>query len=158
MKPFDLEKALAGEPVKLRNGNKAYVKYMLHAPRSTYPVRGYRLSRNGEFEHTSAWTELGKFSDYDDLHELDIIGMWQESRPRVQLDLPAPLKSLDGLTIVYCPVLDKDMQGNVISKIYEFHEVIFQEKSIQGQLENGNLFSTKEDAQEWLDAQKGARR
>ncbi|RZN51764.1 pyruvate kinase, partial [Avibacterium paragallinarum] len=26
MKPFDLEKALAGEPVKLKNGYKAFIK------------------------------------------------------------------------------------------------------------------------------------
>lgn len=29
MKPFNLEKALAGEPVKLRGGQKAYIKYVL---------------------------------------------------------------------------------------------------------------------------------
>lgn len=42
MKPFDLELALAGEPVRLLVGYKAYVRYKLDdKPKSNYPLQGY---------------------------------------------------------------------------------------------------------------------
>lgn len=95
MKPFDLEKALAGEPVKLRDGSKAYVRYVvpdehLRGGDDDHKLQGYAVD-DGKFDEWYCWDISGKYFS-DSTSEFDIIEMWQEPRPRVQLDLPAPLK------------------------------------------------------------------
>ncbi|MFA9499919.1 hypothetical protein ACERCG_05745 [Mannheimia sp. E30BD] len=95
MKEFDLEKALAGEPVKLRDGSKAYVRYDIADQLSSYEsysrLFGF-VVKNNKYDCECSWSIEGKYFygfDYDE----DIIGMWEESKqPRITLELPAPLK------------------------------------------------------------------
>ena len=78
MKPFDLEAALDGTPVKLRDGSKAYVLYhelLLH--NTDYQLLGYR--EIGSVGHKAiAWTERGEYCANEESPQ-DIIGMWADS-------------------------------------------------------------------------------
>lgn len=149
MKPFNLGKALAGEPVRLRNGAKAYVKFVLPEPYSTkMPLVGYYISKKGN-SVDNVWFEDGKVDDRFDC-DTDIIGMWQEPRPRVQLDLPASLKEpQEGIWFINKIGMDIEKSS-------------YSQENPEGLSANillsGRYFATKEDAQEWLDALKGARR
>lgn len=80
---FNLDKALEGHPVKLRNGLKAYVKYCLPPDfNGMYPVQGYIIkpgdTPNMQIER---WDLKGKYWTTDSGEELfpyDIISMWEE--------------------------------------------------------------------------------
>lgn len=88
MKAFDLEKALAGEPVRLRNGNKAIIYGRipegLKWPSNmnvAYPLIGVVLNEADKIKLISmrwhidggAWNDETTSS-----HDLDIIGMWED--------------------------------------------------------------------------------
>lgn len=149
MKLFDLEKALVGEPVKLRNGDKAFVFKVLQNKNLQTPLIGYHINSSGA-EFGITWQINGDYSVCT--NENDIIGMWEEPRPRVQLDLPAPLENVEKGQEVYYLEL-----GNQFSQVSKFN--FNEDNPCAFQLyKNGGLFATKEDAQEWLDAMKGARR
>lgn len=82
MKPFDLQEALNGEPVMLRNGEKAFVKYnllneveKLEVRDAAYPLIGYRF--DGIYINTTSWSLTGKSVHWRTI-EYDIIGMWEE--------------------------------------------------------------------------------
>lgn len=86
MKPFDLEKALAGAPVQLRNGSKAYVLYDIrnyfNDTTCTKTLFGIRSEHNNSerFYGLVSWLTNGNFySDGDESH-YDIIGMWEEPK------------------------------------------------------------------------------
>lgn len=75
-KPFDLEAALAGKPVLLRNGSKAYVKFI--APNSTSKdgrMTGYRF--DDRKRAITSWSIDGKFYCNND-SRFDIVGMYLE--------------------------------------------------------------------------------
>ncbi|MGX4781717.1 pyruvate kinase [Pasteurella multocida] len=152
MKEFDLEKALAGEPVVLRGGCKAYVKFKLPEPYTTkMPLVGYYENTLGR-SVDMLWFENGHASDEEDTHILDIYGMWEEPRPTVTLTLPCPLKAVTvGQRVFY---LDLNKQHKQVCSF------LFQKDSTYhfNLLKNGGIFSTEEDAQAWLDAMKNARR
>ncbi|MFP4793676.1 pyruvate kinase [Pasteurella multocida] len=152
MKEFDLEKALAGEPVVLRGGCKAYVKFKLPEPYTTkMPLVGYYENALGR-SVDMLWFENGHASDEEDTHILDIYGMWEEPRPTVTLTLPCPLKAVTvGQRVFY---LDLNKQHEQVCSF------LFQTDSTYhfNLLKNGGIFSTEEDAQAWLDAMKNARR
>ncbi|MDH3003452.1 pyruvate kinase [Pasteurella multocida] len=152
MKPFDLEKALTGEPVVLRGGCKAYVKFKLPEPYTTkMPLVGYYENALGR-SVDMLWFENGHASDEEDTHILDIYGMWEEPRPTVTLTLPCPLKAVTvGQRVFY---LDLNKQHEQVCSF------LFQTDSTYhfNLLKNGGIFSTEEDAQAWLDAMKNARR
>ena len=64
MKPFDLNDALSGKPVKLRNGSKAYVAGIVpNAIKTDYALRGVTVKndRSGDLiiASTSCWTIEG---------------------------------------------------------------------------------------------------
>ncbi|MDY0572176.1 pyruvate kinase [Pasteurella multocida] len=151
MKEFDLEKALAGEPVALRNGDKAFVKFVLENPLfEDDQVVGFHIDSEGKEEVTS-WGNNGvHIPNTNSIY--DIIGMWEEPRPTVTLTLPCPLKSVTvGQRVFY---LDLNKQ---CERICAF---LFQKDSTYhfNLLKNGGIFSTEEDAQAWFDAMKNARR
>ncbi|WP_241951464.1 pyruvate kinase [Pasteurella multocida] len=152
MKPFDLEKALAGEPVVLRGGCKAYVKFKLPEPYTTkMPLVGYYENALGR-SVDMLWFENGHSSDEEDTHILDIYGMWEEPRPTVTLTLPCPLKTvMVGQKVFY---LDLNKQREQVCSF------LFQKDSTYhfNLLKNGGIFLTEKDAQAWLDAMKNARR
>ncbi|HGO5853324.1 TPA: pyruvate kinase [Mannheimia haemolytica] len=145
MKEFDLKKALAGEPVRLRGGRKAYVKYSLRAEKVEFglysELHGYVLNEYNQFLYAGSWAKEGKYCDYNS--EDDIIGMWEEPLPRVQLELPCPLKEwVEG-----CYLIDDDF------KIKRSTNGWYRKL-----LEEGRYFATEEDAQAWLDAMRNSRR
>lgn len=85
MKPFNLNEALAGEPVKLRCEAKAYVKYVLDDEYNTvYPLRGFiewdRIDGGLGFTQCS-WTSNGRL-DTSRETEMDIVGMWEEPKTK----------------------------------------------------------------------------
>lgn len=84
MKPFDLQEALNGEPVMLKNGSKAFVKYnllneveKLEVRDAAYPLIGYRF--DGIYINTTSWSLTGKSVHWRTI-EYDIIGMWEEPK------------------------------------------------------------------------------
>ena len=73
MKPFDLEKALAGEPVQLRDGRKAKLIFKIPDElvfsgglRPEYPLLGFIYNRNGELHHIKEyWSQDSGLIDTD---------------------------------------------------------------------------------------------
>ena len=73
MKPFDLQEALNGAPVKLRNGQKAYVVGLSKV--GTEDGNSYIV---GEYERNLCnWSKDGKYWLKRE-SELDIVGMYEE--------------------------------------------------------------------------------
>ena len=94
--PFDIDRALAGEPVKLRDGKKAYMKYIMPPEyKGSYPLRGYIIDPSSASEiESSLWTLDGISSVLIGLHHSDIISMWKELEPdsnTVTVKLPRAL-------------------------------------------------------------------
>lgn len=92
---FNLEKALAGEPVKLRCGLKAYIKYVMPPEyRGKYPLMGYIMNPDIACEVESySWIREGKALLTVSEHENDIIGMWKEpASSTVTVTLPRALR------------------------------------------------------------------
>ncbi|HDR1061682.1 pyruvate kinase [Pasteurella multocida] len=147
MKKFDLEKALAGEPVVLRNGSKAFVKFVIEKPMYIdSKLVGYFIDEQGRGGEV-AWIEDGRQDRHED-SDFDIVGMWEEPRPTVTLTLPAPIKTAHHNQEVF-------KRGN--STIIRFYFDANRDKH-RKMLESGSLFYSEEDAQAWLDALKNARR
>lgn len=84
MNPFDLEKALAGEPVKLRNGAKAFVLCNVndYFKDSTRPacLAGIRSCiNNNKYYNMLHWHLSGNIHQ-DIVSDYDIIEMWEEPK------------------------------------------------------------------------------
>lgn len=152
MKPFDLEAALQGEPVKLRNGSKAFICYKLSRDFKywdgspvNFNICGYILNFNGDIVIlNTAWQEDGKWIMGETKSDRDIIGMYEEPTPTVMLTLPKPFK----------PKQDEIYYS--ISDLY-----IKPEKNVArcldaASIKIGNCFRKEEDAQAWIDAMKDA--
>lgn len=82
MKPFNLDDALSGKPVKLRDGSKAYVFGCISDDfKTTYPLRGFIVEKNNIGELTvgraMSWKLSGKYH-VDTENFGDIVGMWEE--------------------------------------------------------------------------------
>ena len=76
--------------------------------------------------------------------------MWEEPRPRVQLDLPCPLKEPQ-IDMWYISTNNRDVykSGYCKGQNSSFNE---------NELNAGRYFATREDAEEWVNAMRGARR
>lgn len=156
MKPFNLEKALAGEFCQTRDGRKARVIFNekeLH-PGSSQPILGFITTADGAwFSNLRRWNIDGIHSYYATPHALDLVGMWEEPQPKVNImGLPSPLLKVEDGERVWCWI---DYNGS-----YRTLEFTFEQSSTSDKckLESGLIFATEEDAQAWLDAMKGARR
>lgn len=135
MKPFDLQEALNGAPVKLRSGQKAYVIGISKI--ATENGNSYII---GEYAGDLCnWSKNGK---YWLSHEskFDIIGMWEEPKISVE-DLPKPFKPRIGDEFFY-------LNDGVIRYFSSYVD------SAVKLMRNGQCFRTKEDAQKWLDFMK----
>lgn len=78
MKAFDLEKALAGSPVMLKNGCKGFIKFQIPSHYNFSPssaLGGYWVN-NKNVAITENWRIDGTY--FDDSN-LNIIGMYEES-------------------------------------------------------------------------------
>lgn len=80
MKPFNLEEALAGKPVKLREGTKAYVKFQLRnwcsTPSDLVGFVTYETTAHCDEDFLLRWKDTGEIS-YCRQDPRDIIGMWE---------------------------------------------------------------------------------
>lgn len=144
MKEFDLKAALNGEPVMLRNGEKAFVKYNLldeleniEARDAACPLIGYRLY--GNYVSTTSWELSGKSIHWETM-KYDIVGMWEEPKISIE-DLPKPFKPEENELYFYIN------NGCVCRNLFwsGFDENL---------AKNAQCFKTREDAQKWLDFMK----
>lgn len=135
MKPFDLEKALAGEPFNL-DGEKRYAAKQVDGL-----LIHYSIDKDGKLD--CSWNSV----DY--LEDESGATMWQEPRPRVTLDLPCPLKEpQEGMWFI-------TESGEAVKSNYRYDYT--DALNLEG-FASGLYFATEEDAQEWLDAMRNARR
>lgn len=77
---FDVERALAGEPVILRNGSKAYVRHKEDEFKMGLPLIGVDLGR----ECWTTWEIDGSLYTSGRGYDHDIVGMW----PKDPLTMP----------------------------------------------------------------------
>lgn len=105
LKPFNLEKALQGEPVMLRNGEKALIQYNILdfikdgiEFTGVLPLKGFRYSEVKGITkiYTEEWAITGE-SYPDTKSDNDIVGMWEEpTEPKLKelSDVVLPPKAL----------------------------------------------------------------
>lgn len=86
MKPFNLEEALKGAPVRLRDGRCAWVygnasvvpdwERYIDGP----PLKGMQREDDNVIYDNFGWELDGRFDPEEDNHPLDIIEMWEEPK------------------------------------------------------------------------------
>lgn len=149
MKKFNLEAALNGEPVKLRNGQKATIYYCTPAEikfdentPDTFPLKGMIFDEKGYLEDPSVtWGCNGRFRYSED--DWDIIGMWEDPKISIE-DLPKPFTPEETQHYYY-------INGGYIECEDEYaSKNDFDSKAAK----RGNCFRTRKDAQKWLDFMK----
>jgi hypothetical protein len=113
MKPFDLQEALNGAPVKLRNGRKAFVMYDLRKYPSLLESTGFKPLNGivlGDDENDGDRVEWGELGANERL-QFDIVGMWgPELTPEQVLK-----KAYEDDLLVLCDG-NPDLQLKVIAK------------------------------------------
>lgn len=88
LKPFDLQAALKGKPVMLRNGQKAFVRHH----ETELPVGdGCRLLGYTDGDINISWCVNGSYL-LESEDSADIIGMWPKTRIINGFEVPAPEK------------------------------------------------------------------
>ena len=146
MKEFNLDAALNGEPVKLRSGHKAIIlndarNYFKNTRPNEEVLIGFvsDIDNQDKLLYHGAWTSDGSWiSNFVD--EFDIIGMWEEPKISIE-DLPKPFKPDIGDEFFYFSV------GTV--QYCSFYSDINADL-----MRNGQCFSTREDAQKWINFMK----
>jgi hypothetical protein len=101
LKPFDLQAALAGEPVMLRNGTKAYVRH--HETETFIPGNFNLVGIKEGYSCYLTWTKDGGYDIDGDICDLDIIGMYPASKTRIinGFEVPAPEAKEPGYGATY---------------------------------------------------------
>ncbi|WP_127885808.1 hypothetical protein [Pasteurella multocida] len=157
MKGFDLQRALAGEPVRLRNGCKAFVLHRLSSEEiyilddnlyPPYELVGYRLADDGQFDGAHCWTLNGQSYEETsgDVEEcFEIVGMWNTYNT-VRVELPQPLDDVELNQRVYF-ITAKGISSVVYKETA--NDLLM--------LEDARFFATREDAQAWEDLAKRVR-
>lgn len=157
MKPFNLEEALQGKPVQLRNGNKAFIVFkhdnnvLCRDKPFPYHLMGYSVQQNETIEcNALSWTLEGRIFTGDTLCGQDIIGMWEEPTPTVTVTLPKPFKPKKGEQ--YFTIVTKS-KYDPLSIVDTYN---FKTPTDNDLINQGNAFKKEEDAQAWIDAMKNA--
>lgn len=150
MEKFNLEKALKGEPVLLRDGSVAYILTKLPEPNNETEdsqLLGY-IKKDGT-NKIHYWAKTGMYYANEKWnHPMDIIGMRQKEQPKIQVTLPAPLTDVkEGQTIF---IITKKF--SIIGEVYRNH---MHQKTI---IDQGRAFLTMEDAKAWVSAFKDLKR
>ncbi|SUC09935.1 pyruvate kinase [Pasteurella canis] len=156
MKKFDLEKALAGEPILTRDHQKGYVKFTIEENSKIKKLVG--IVHNGCLTEVEEWLPSGDVLS-DDITPNDIIGMWEEPPPTVTLTLPCPLKELEEGQKFWRITMNSDPLGIAWAKV-DVGMSVFDKENVYhlALLEAGLAFKSEEDAQAWFDAMRDARR
>ena len=152
MKEFNLDEALNGKPVKLRNGNKAFICYKLSRDFKywdgspiNFNICGSILNFNGDIAMlNTAWKEDGKWTMDETKSDRDIIGMWEEPKISIE-DLPKPFYPRDGDIYYYI----SHSFGSIGECQFEINNIVDKNRRMLGQ-----CFATQKDAQKWLDFMK----
>lgn len=86
LKPFDLQTALQGKAVMLRNGQKAFIRHQ----ETEMPILGnFTLIGVAEGrQRYLAWKPEGAYGEYESVY--DIIGMYPKTRIINGFEVPAP--------------------------------------------------------------------
>ena len=139
MKEFNLEAALNGEPVMLRNERKAFVMYDLRNypdlmdKLGRKPLNGVVFNKDESIYTNIEWNEFGANS----LVQYDIMKMWEEPKISIE-DLPKPFKPKDGEKYVY-------IVGSEV-----FHRISIKDDFDTSLSEGGQCYLTEEDAKKWI--------
>lgn len=152
MKEFDLEKALAGEPVLLRDGRKAIIFHRIPDEYKysgegdvVYKLRGMTFTKEGYINDASeSWTLDGVYDLSIDDSPDDIIGMWEEPKIGIE-DLPKPFYPRDGDIYYYI----SHSFGSIGECQFEINNIVDKNRRMLGQ-----CFAAQKDAQKWLDFMK----
>lgn len=146
MKSFDLEKALAGEPVMLRNGLKALICYRIpdkyvfnDGSSAAFPLQGIIFNKRGNLKQIAeVWKDNGSYGD-GYLHKFDIIGMWENViDPK---DLPKPFEPKENEPYFYI------CGFNVYNSKHFRPYARFDSDNAKC----GQCFRTEEDAKKWIE-------
>lgn len=144
MKKFNLEAALNGEPVMLRNGEKAYIFKNIQDThildfKVDYPLIGMMHNH----APVQTWSLDGRISLVSDYSNGDIIGMWEEPKKQISIeDLPKPFKPKTGDEYKY------------IVGVEVFRRISVGDSFDKSPSMGGQCYRTEEDAQKWLDFMK----
>ncbi len=157
MKEFNVEEALKGAPVVLRNGRKAMVVHRLPEDIDpNYSFIGYELDENNKFFFSRCWLYSGSFILGKEC-SLDIVGMWEEPRQHITIRIPQPLKAGE----IMDRVGEKIFVACQPSDIYIGSYIKEIEVTTEGinlyswdLVHKGFAFATKEDAEAFLAAMK----
>lgn len=152
MKPFNLEKALAGEPVQLRDGRKAKLIFKIPDElvfsgglRPEYPLLGFIYKCNGELHHVKEyWSLDGGYMLGSDEDELDIVGLWEESLEdtiRKAYSDGLPLRTRGGDKIYIVHIAESD---NPLIKEQPVFGVINEVSSLRWKLDGSYLSNGEE--------------
>lgn len=160
MKPFNLEEALAGNPVQLRGGDKAYVYYKFPDSAKkwanlplTFPLIGCIVNGSEQITNSvSSWRIDGLHDDAESNNKYDIVGMWQEPTQTVTVTLPKPFKPKEGER--YYSVVARCLYSSLIVS----NTVNANSPTDNDLINSGNAFRKEEDAQAWIDAMIEAKR
>lgn len=119
MKPFNLEEALQGKPVRLRSGMKAIIYY--NVPENLklndgssilYPLKGITFTINGDVACSiESWRYNGNYISDTISHHLDIIGMYEEDISNLiqkAYKEKLPMKTKDGTKTFIVAILSTD--------------------------------------------------
>lgn len=138
LKPFDLDSALRGEPVMLRDGSKAFVRHHETELPTEENMRLVGFTADGI---RLGWCANGSYyatrSTAGD--DIDIIGMWPKTRIINGFEVPAPDTETPALGSKY--FIASNIHKNFFNENtwydYEFDKIC---------LERGLVFLNKEDA------------
>lgn len=137
MKQFDLEKALAGEAVELRNGSKVILYYRVpdhythgDGVKITFPLIGIIFYEDGTVESPNAcWKDNGRFTST--ISGKDIVGMWEEPKLTTEEIMEKAFK--ESLVLRYSKLLPGYRGFRAVGKTID-NDYILQD------CDNGNLF------------------
>nr|DAS37727.1 MAG TPA: hypothetical protein [Caudoviricetes sp.] len=144
MKEFNLEAALNGEPVMLRNGEKAYIFKNIQDThildfKVDYPLIGMMHNH----APVQTWSLDGRISLVSDYSNGDIIGMLEEPKKQISIeDLPKPFKPKTG-----------DEYKHIVG-VEVFRRISVGDSFDKSLSMGGQCYRTEEDAQKWLDFMK----
>lgn len=146
--PFNLEKALAGEPVMLRNGSKAYVKFVMPSEyNGKYPLNGYITNPySSDVLDPEQWTMEGREYNDGKPYDYDIISMWTDlptELRQITVNLPSALKDpKDEMWFI--------AKNGIFQSSYNKHipEHVFLSKP---------YFGSEQDAKAWWEAMMNSR-
>ncbi|MBE2898120.1 hypothetical protein KRX11_10230 [Pasteurellaceae bacterium TAE3-ERU1] len=142
MKPFDLEKALAGEPVKLHGGHKAFILGVIpDTYKCDYKLLGYFIDESGSVWNGS-WNEQGELRNSFMKEKFNIVGMWEE-----------PNRIINGIEVPPCVTEETWEDGEDYyyaswgSDTYHKFGTFFKDDYFDRQLvQKGLVFETEEGA------------